>query len=101
MVEGYMDVVALHQNDVSYATATLGTATSEFHLEKVFRQCHEVVFCFDGDEAGRKAADRALHTAIPLMEDGRSAKFLFLPEGEDPDSLIRKVGTQTFVEELD
>jgi DNA primase len=96
IVEGYMDVVALAQKGMSWAAATLGTATSTEHLQRVFRQCPEVVFCFDGDEAGRKAADRALQSALPVMEDGRQARFLFLPDGEDPDSLIRKIGFDQF-----
>lgn len=96
MVEGYMDVIALAQFDITYAVATLGTSAGSAHMEKVFRHCSEVVFCFDGDEAGRKAADRALEAVIPLMQAGRQAKFLFLPEGEDPDSLIRKIGKDKF-----
>ena len=85
VVEGYMDVIALAQHGISYATATLGTATSKTHLERIYRLCPEVVFCFDGDEAGRKAAFRAMEAALPCMEDGRQARFLFLPEGQDPD----------------
>lgn len=96
VVEGYMDVVALAQFGIPYAVATLGTATSTEHLQKIFRQCSEVIFCFDGDNAGRQAARRALEAALPTMEDGRSAKFLFLPEGEDPDSLVRKEGSAAF-----
>ncbi len=96
VVEGYMDVVALAQFGIPYAVATLGTATSTEHLQKIFRQCSEVIFCFDGDNAGRQAARRALEATLPTMEDGRSAKFLFLPEGEDPDSLVRKQGAAAF-----
>ena len=96
VVEGYMDVIALAQHGISYATATLGTATSKTHLERVYRLCPEVVFCFDGDEAGRKAAFRALEAALPCMEDGRQAKFLFLPEGEDPDDAVRGGGAEHF-----
>lgn len=96
VVEGYMDVIALAQHGITYATATLGTATSETHLQRLYRQCPEVVFCFDGDEAGRKAAFRALESALPCMEDGRQAKFLFLPDGEDPDTLVRKQGQDRF-----
>lgn len=96
VVEGYMDVVALAQFGISYAVATLGTATSGDHLKKIFRHCSEVVFCFDGDRAGRQAARRALEAALPVMEDGRQARFLFLPEGEDPDSLVRAQGTSAF-----
>lgn len=96
IVEGYMDVVALAQHQINWAAATLGTATSTEHLKRVFRHCPEVVFCFDGDDAGRKAAIRALESALPVMEDGRQAKFLFLPQGEDPDSLVRKIGQHEF-----
>lgn len=101
IVEGYMDVVALAQHDIKWAAATLGTATSTDHLSRVFRQCPEVVFCFDGDEAGRKAAKRALESALPVMEDGRRARFLFLPQGEDPDSLVRSIGTSEFIRLVD
>jgi DNA primase len=101
IVEGYMDVVALAQHDIRWAAATLGTATSTDHLKRVFRQCPEVVFCFDGDDAGRKAATRALESALPAMEDGRQAKFLFLPQGEDPDSLVRKIGSSEFIRLID
>lgn len=96
VVEGYMDVVALTQFGIPYAVATLGTATSTEHLQKIFRHCAEVIFCFDGDNAGRQAARRALEAALPAMEDGRSARFLFLPEGEDPDSLVRAQGSAAF-----
>lgn len=98
VVEGYMDVIALAQSGISYAVATLGTATSTEHLERIFRVVPEVVFCFDGDEAGRKAAERALHNTLPTMADGRQARFLFLRDGEDPDSLVRKEGTQAFLD---
>ena len=101
IVEGYMDVVALAQHGVTWAAATLGTATSTEHLKRVFRQCPEVVFCFDGDEAGRKAAKRALESALPAMEDGRQARFLFLPQGEDPDSMVRSIGASDFVRLID
>ncbi len=96
VVEGYMDVVALAQFDIRYSCATLGTATNSEHLRKIFRQCPEVVFCFDGDRAGRQAARRALEAALPVMEDGRQARFLFLPEGEDPDTLVRSQGREAF-----
>ncbi len=98
VVEGYMDVIALAQAGITYAVATLGTATSSEHLERIFRVVPEVVFCFDGDDAGRKAAERALHNALPAMADGRQARFLFLREGEDPDSLVRKDGPQAFLD---
>jgi DNA primase len=96
IVEGYMDVVALAQHGIRNAVATLGTATTTEHLHRVFRHCAEVVFCFDGDEAGRRAARRALETALPALEDGRQARFLFLPEGEDPDSLVRRIDAGGF-----
>lgn len=96
VVEGYMDVVALHQHDLRYAVATLGTATTPEHLQKLFRVTSEVVFCFDGDRAGRTAAWRALENALPEAREGRQLKFLFLPEGEDPDTLVRKEGRETF-----
>ncbi len=96
IVEGYMDVIALAQHGINNATATLGTATGQAHLEKIFRLCPEVVFCFDGDEAGRQAAGRAMEAALPCMQDGRSARFLFLPEGEDPDTLVRSQGAEHF-----
>jgi DNA primase len=96
VVEGYMDVVALAQHEIENAVATLGTAVSEAHLEKLFRYTSEVVFCFDGDKAGRQAGKRALETSLAQMTDGRSAKFLFLDEGEDPDTLVRKIGNERF-----
>jgi DNA primase len=101
IVEGYMDVVALAQHGINWAAATLGTATSTEHLLRVFRQCPEVVFCFDGDEAGRKAAVRALESALPAMEDGRLARFLFLPQGEDPDTMVRSIGATNFTRLVD
>lgn len=96
MVEGYMDVVALAQYGIHNAVATLGTATTEDHLTRLFRLVSRVVFCFDGDRAGRQAASRALETALPQMIDGREARFLFLPEGDDPDTLVRREGTEAF-----
>ncbi|MDT8387225.1 MAG: DNA primase [Thiogranum sp.] len=99
VVEGYMDVVALAQFGISNAVATLGTATTPEHLERLFRTVPEVVFCFDGDAAGRRAGWRALEHALPVLKDGREARFLFLPEGEDPDSLIRRIGYQAFHEQ--
>lgn len=100
VVEGYMDVIALAQHGITCATATLGTATSPTHLERLFRQSSEVIFCFDGDQAGRKAAVRALESTLPVMQDGRQARFLFLPEGEDPDTLVREKGTGHFLQLL-
>lgn len=96
IVEGYMDVIALAQMGIRNAVATLGTATSSRHLTRLFRQVPEIVFCFDGDKAGRTAAWRALEASLPEMEDGRQIKFLFLPEGEDPDTLVREIGEQEF-----
>jgi DNA primase len=96
VVEGYMDVVALAQFGIRYGVATLGTACGEDHLNLAFKHTSEVVFCFDGDNAGRKAAKRALENSLSAMVDGRRVKFLFLPEGEDPDTLIRQVGADTF-----
>jgi DNA primase len=96
VVEGYMDVVALAQYGIRYAVATLGTATTPEHLQSLFRIVPRVVYCFDGDRAGREAAWRALQTTLPFMSDGHEALFLFLPEGEDPDSLVRKLGTEAF-----
>ena len=98
VVEGYMDVAVLAQNGVHNAVATLGTAVTIEHLNKIFRYTSEIIFCFDGDDAGRKAAYRALDTSLPVIVDGRSAKFMFLPEGEDPDTIIRKIGAKKFLE---
>ena len=100
VVEGYMDVVALAQFGISNSVATLGTATTSDHLEKLYRAAPEVVFCFDGDRAGRDAAWKALQTVLPLMRDGRQARFLFLPDGEDPDSLVRRIGAEAFAESV-
>ncbi len=97
VVEGYMDVVALAQFGVEFAVATLGTATTRDHLHRLFRFTSDVVFCFDGDRAGREAAWRALETALPTLQDGRQVSFLFVPEGEDPDSLVRKEGREAFL----
>jgi len=92
VVEGYMDVIALFQHGITQAVATLGTATTRDHAELLFRNCADVYFCFDGDRAGRQAAWRAVESVLPRMRDGRQAFFLFLPDGEDPDSLVRKEG---------
>ena len=100
IVEGYMDVVALAQFGIRNAVATLGTSTSEDHLSRLFRMVDEVVFCFDGDRAGRQAASRALEVVLPLMIDGRQARFLFLPEGEDPDTLVRREGAEAFSDRI-
>jgi len=96
VVEGYMDVVALFQHGVPLAVATLGTATTPDHAELLFRNAPDVYFCFDGDNAGRKAATRAMESVLPRMRDGRQAFFLFLPEGEDPDTLVRSEGSAGF-----
>jgi DNA primase len=91
-----MDVIALHQAGITQAVATLGTSTTHEHAELLFRAAPDVVFCFDGDRAGRSAAWRALESVLPRMRDGRQAFFLFLPEGEDPDTLVRKEGRPGF-----
>ena len=91
-----MDVIALAQFGIPYAVATLGTATSQEHIEKLFRHSEELVFCFDGDDAGRRAAWRALENALGTLKDGRQIKILLLPEGEDPDTLVRKNGKDYF-----
>ena len=96
VVEGYMDVVALAQHAVDNAVATLGTATTATHVQKLLRQADRVVFCFDGDAAGRRAAWRALETSLPVLQDGKQVSFLFLPEPEDPDSFVRKEGKAAF-----
>lgn len=101
IVEGYMDVVALAQHGIHYAVATLGTATNSTHLTRLFRQVSEVIYCFDGDEAGRKAAWRGLEATLPIMQDGRTVRFLFLPEGEDPDTLVRQIGKARFSGKID
>ncbi|MFL0798018.1 MAG: DNA primase [Cellvibrionaceae bacterium] len=101
LVEGYMDVVALAQHGIHNAVATLGTAATSDHLVRIFRQTSEAIFCFDGDNAGRTAARRALENALPIMEDGRQAKFLFLPDGEDPDTLVRQIGAEAFDQKID
>lgn len=91
-----MDVIALAQFGFHNAVATLGTALTENHLQKLFRYTSEIVFCFDGDSAGRRAASRSLDIALPEMRDGVTAKFLFLPEGEDPDTMVRNLGAEKF-----
>jgi len=100
VVEGYMDVIALAQAGIENVVASLGTATTPTHIERLFRQCNEIIFCFDGDRAGRQAAWRALENALPSMRDGRQASFLFLPDGEDPDTYVRKLGHDGFVNQL-
>jgi DNA primase len=100
VVEGYMDVVALFQHGVTQAVATLGTATTPDHAELLFRNAADVYFCFDGDEAGRRAAGKAMDSILPRMRDGRQAFFLFLPEGEDPDTIVRSEGADGFSQRL-
>lgn len=101
VVEGYMDVVALAQHGVNYAVASLGTATTFEQLQTLFRTVPEVICCYDGDRAGREAAWRAMENALPLIRDGFSLKFVFLPDGEDPDSLVQSQGQLTFESMLD
>ena len=96
VVEGYMDVVGLAQHGVDYAVAALGTATTPFHVQKLLRQTDNVVFCFDGDAAGRRAAWRALENSLGLLVDGKNLSFLFLPQGDDPDTFIRREGREAF-----
>ncbi|WP_224652807.1 DNA primase [Pectobacterium versatile] len=96
VVEGYMDVVALAQFGIDYAVASLGTSTTAEHIQLLFRATDQVVCCYDGDRAGREAAWRALETALPYLNDGRQLRFMFLPDGEDPDTLVRKEGKAAF-----
>src|SRR5437667_420350 len=100
VVEGYMDVVRLHQAGVDYALATLGTATTPEHFRRIFRLVPAVVFAFDGDRAGRAAAWRALQQALPEAREGREIRFLFLPEGHDPDTLVGAEGREAFEQRL-
>ena len=96
VVEGYMDVLALAQHGVTNVVATLGTAVTPEHVEKMFRVCTRIIYCFDGDSAGQKAAWRALETSLTYIRDGRQVDFMFMPEGEDPDTFIRKSGSEKF-----
>jgi len=100
VVEGYMDVVALAQFGIRYAVATLGTAATPDHLETMFRTTSEIVLCFDGDQAGRKAAWRAMEHALPVMREGRQLNVMFLPDGEDPDTLVRSEGRDAFEQRI-
>ncbi|MDH3767538.1 MAG: DNA primase [Gammaproteobacteria bacterium] len=100
VVEGYMDVVGLAQHGIRNAVATLGTACTEAHLDRLFRISENVVFCFDGDRAGRKAAWRAMENSLTSMREGRRIDFLFLPDGQDPDSLVRAEGAERFRERM-
>ena len=101
VVEGYMDVVALARHGIDFSIATLGTATTADHLNVLFRLTDDVVFCFDGDEAGRKAAWRALENALPQVREGRQIRFVFLPGGHDPDSFVNELGADAFVAAID
>lgn len=100
VVEGYMDVIALAHAGINSAVATLGTATSTDQVTLLFRETDEIVFCFDGDAAGKKAAWRALNSALPCLKSGRDARFLFLPDGEDPDTLVKSLGPEKFMQNL-
>ena len=100
VVEGYMDVIGLAQHDINYAVATLGTATSEDHVRQLTRLTGRIIFCFDGDRAGKAAAVKALDVCLPLMSGAFEVKFLFLPEGEDPDSIVSKKGAGFFEDQL-
>lgn len=101
VVEGYMDVVALAQYGVDYSVASLGTSTTGDHIQMLFRQTNTVVCCYDGDRAGKEAAWRALENALQFLKTGNTLKFLFLPDGEDPDSYVRKYGKAAFEQQIE
>ncbi|MCG9574759.1 DNA primase [Vibrio tubiashii] len=101
VVEGYMDVVALAQYGVDYSVASLGTSTTGDHIQLLFRQTNTVVCCYDGDRAGKEAAWRALENALQYLKTGNTLKFLFLPDGEDPDSYVRKYGKEAFEQQIE
>jgi DNA primase len=101
VVEGYLDVIALAQHGIHYAVATLGTATNQDSMQALLKQVRHIVFCFDGDQAGFRAADKAMENALELMADGLHLQFLMLPEGEDPDTLVRKEGPDAFQQRID
>lgn len=101
VVEGYMDVIVLAQHGITNAVATLGTSVNSQHIRKLFKLVSKVTLCFDGDKAGRAAAIRGLEAALPVMQDEKQVRFLFLPEGEDPDSLVRKEGKESFTHRLE
>ena len=101
VVEGYMDVVALARHGIDFSVATLGTATTTDHLNRLFRLTENIDFCFDGDRAGKQAAWRALETALPQIREGRQVRFVFLPDGHDPDSYVNEFGSDAFIEALD
>jgi DNA primase len=96
IVEGYMDVLALAQHGIRNVVASLGTAVTENHLERLFRACPQIIFCFDGDSAGQKAAWRSMDIALPLLKEGRQIHFMFMPDGEDPDTYVQKHGREKF-----
>lgn len=100
IVEGYMDVVSLAQQGISYAVAALGTATTQDHMQMLFRQTRKVICCYDGDRAGRDAAWRALENALPQLKDGVDLRFCFLPDGEDPDTMVQQEGKEAFEQRL-
>jgi DNA primase len=100
VVEGYMDVVGLARHGIDFSVATLGTATTNDHLNRLFRLTDHVVFCFDGDRAGRDAAWRALQISLPQIEEGRQVRFVFLPDNQDPDSFVREFGAAAYDSEL-
>lgn len=100
VVEGYMDVIALAQHGIGNAVATLGTATSTYHIQLLSKHTKQLIFCFDGDPAGRQAAWRALESSLPQLDSGLNAQFIFLPENQDPDSLVRQEGKSAFMERL-
>ncbi|NIG62821.1 MAG: DNA primase [Serratia symbiotica] len=100
VVEGYMDVLALAQYDIDYAVASLGTSTTVEYIQLLFRATDNVICCYDGDRAGREAAWRAMETALPYLNDGRQLRFMFLPDGEDPDTLVRKEGKTVFEQRM-
>ncbi|MGI9229095.1 MAG: toprim domain-containing protein, partial [Gammaproteobacteria bacterium] len=99
LVEGYMDVIALAQYGIHNAVATLGTAATADQIQRLFRHSGQLVFCFDGDEAGKKAAWRALENTLPQLSEGREARFMFMPEGDDPDSYVRQHGAESFLDD--
>ena len=101
VVEGYMDVIGLARHGIDFATATLGTATTNEHLNRLFRMCDEVVFSFDGDRAGREAAWKALENSLRQIREGRQVRFVFLPDGQDPDSYVQENGAEAFMKLLD
>ncbi len=101
IVEGYMDVVMLAQHGIRNVVATMGTATTDEQIQRLYRTSPTLIFCFDGDAAGRRAATKALHTALPHLTDGRDLRFLFLPDGEDPDSFVQAKGRAAFIERVE